>query len=505
MNKDMKRRTFIQNTLLSAVPLLNLPPFDKALSSSPVLKSPNGGGDIKYDLQEINPFYTPGGITGDAFPFFFKGEWHLFHMQMPNIAHHVTRDFITYEAYPLVVTRGKLGDPDSNNLATGCVIENNGDFYCFYTGNQNICLATSTDMKHWKKYENNPLLEGDDIHYEKENFRDPFVFFNEEEGLWWMLFGTKVLHELRQRAGCVGLAKSKNLTEWSFAEPLWSPDIGPHADCPQLIQYENQWYLLYLQRNTRYQYANRPEGPFKRAAAYQLGTMMANAGSRVASDGNRWISWPFITRLKDNNEYGDWEYGGEFCVPRELSLHADGTITEAPVREIVSALHQKKAVFDLSHAKSIVGEWQLSNDKAWCKSPNGGTLLFSDISNNIYIEADINFSVRNMEAHILLRIDAKLDTGYQISLQPATQMLYLRPLSHWDTELELAARPIGIVPNQPVKVRIFVSNTILDVFIGDKYSMTARVYRYKAGNVGFEFQDGTGIVSKMMMCSLRLN
>lgn len=505
MIKIMKRRKFIQNTLLSAVPLHNFLPFDNSLSLSLVLNTQNRGSGIINDLQDINPFYTPGGITGDAFPFFFKGEWHLFHMQMPNIAHRVTRDFITYKDYPPVVTRGKSGEPDSNNLATGCVIEKNGNFYCFYTGNQNICLTTSTDMKQWKKYDNNPLLEGDEIHYEKENFRDPFVFFNEQEGLWWMLFGTKVPREPRQRAGCVGLAKSTNLTEWSFAEPLWNPGIGPHADCPQLIYYENKWYLLYLQRTTRYQHANTPKGPFSRASTCELGTMMANAGSRVASDGKRWISFPFITRLKDDNEYGNWEYGGELCVPRELSFYSDGSITEAPVREMVLALHKRKFAFDVSHAKSLVGEWQLSNDEAQSKSPSGGTLLFSDTPNNIYIEADISFSISNMEAHILLRLDSKLDTGYQLSLHPDTQMLYLRPLSHWDIELELASRPIDIIPNRPVKVRIFLSNTILDIFVDDKYSMTARVYRYKEGNVSIEFRDGVGIISKLLMCKLGPN
>lgn len=494
----MKRRRFISNTLLSTLPFVTFRQFGQSLTLANEIKPKREIGMT----NGVNPFYTSGSVTGDAFPFYFEGEWHIFHMRMPNIAHLVTKDFLTYHEYPDVISPGGHGTPDSNGGATGCIIEHKGKFYCFYTGNQNVCLATSNNLRDWKKYGKNPLWEGDNVLYDKENFRDPYVFFNEDEGLWWMLIGTKMASGHRQRTGCVGLAKSTNLIEWSTAKPLWNPGVGPHMDCPQLVKEKDKWFLLYLHRNTLYQHARSPEGPFMRVFTNQLGTALSNAGSRVATDGNRWISLPFITQLKDQNEYGDWKYGGIFCVPRELSFHSDGSVTEAPVREKIIDLQTRKSIFNLEKTKPLTGNWILSQENLACESQSGGTLLINDSPKNAYIELDIDFSVSNMQAHILFRLDSQFHTGYQLSLHSDTQMLYLRPLSEWDTALELAARPINIVPQIPVKVRIFFWDSVLDVFVADKYSLSARLYRYKEGEMAVEFRDGLGTISNVRIVDL---
>jgi len=75
-------------------------------------------------------------------------------------------------------------------------------------------------------------------------------------------------------------------------------------------------------------------------------------------------------------------------------------------------------------------------------------------------------------------------------------------LSHQDTLHELGSRPIQIEQNRSVKIRVFLSGTILDVFVDDKYSMTARVHTYLKGNTAFEFRDGLGTISKIKITNL---
>lgn len=75
----------------------------------------------------MNLFFAPeAGLSGDTFPFFHEGTWHLFHMCMPSIAHHVSRDLVHWERRPDAVDRGPAGSPDDGNNATGCVVEHGG-------------------------------------------------------------------------------------------------------------------------------------------------------------------------------------------------------------------------------------------------------------------------------------------------------------------------------------------------------------------------------------------
>jgi|GEM_PF-4468320 len=69
----------------------------------------------------MNPFFAPeAGLSGDTFPFFHEGTWHLFHMCMPSIAHHVSRDLVHWERRPDAVDRRLAGRrPQRHRLRCG--------------------------------------------------------------------------------------------------------------------------------------------------------------------------------------------------------------------------------------------------------------------------------------------------------------------------------------------------------------------------------------------------
>ena len=184
---------------------------------------------------EGNPFLAPpGGALGDTFPFFYDGECHLFVLQPPHVAHFVSSDYVNWETRPIAIPPGGPGEPDEGMIATGVVVEDDGKFIMFYTAGerQTICRATSSDLDNWSKSADNPILRGDGVRYVTDYFRDPYLFFNEGEGCWWMLFGSRVAGRIGPRSGCVGLAKSTDLSNWTLHDPLWAPGIGPHCDCP---------------------------------------------------------------------------------------------------------------------------------------------------------------------------------------------------------------------------------------------------------------------------------
>jgi hypothetical protein len=61
-------------------------------------------------------------------------------------------------------------------------------------------------------------------------------------------------------------------------------------------------------------------------------------------------------------------------------------------------------------------------------------------------------------------------------------------------------RPGGpLEPKRPIKLRIFHSGAILDVFIDDKTTLTQRLYQDRGGHMLLEFRDGPGVFAKNLI------
>lgn len=116
-----------------------------------------------------------------------------------------------------------------------------GVYHLFYSPGipeprkQFVAHAGSEDLDKWT-----PLPEetftADGVMYDTAEWRDPFVFWNEEEQSWWMLVAS-CLKGNRKRQACVGLCVSKDLHHWEIKEPFYSPTATPGAcECPDLFK-----------------------------------------------------------------------------------------------------------------------------------------------------------------------------------------------------------------------------------------------------------------------------
>ena len=99
-------------------------------------------------------------------------------------------------------------------------------FYCTFDDKpqaQWIRHAVSRDLTDWQD-----ILEDkfgpDGIIYRMTDWRDPFVFWNQEAGKWWMLVAARE-NRPTERNGCVALCVSDDLSRWEYEKPLYSPGI----------------------------------------------------------------------------------------------------------------------------------------------------------------------------------------------------------------------------------------------------------------------------------------
>ncbi len=194
-------------------------------------------------------YYCPqDAVVGDVIPYYAQGEFKLFYLhnwRVPNTPEREqgwyllgTQDFVQYHEY------GPCNIPGG----TGSVLEADGMFHLFFCifpeGRQIVCHATSTDLLHWEKHPEEDF-EPDPEYYAPDDWRDPFVFWNEAAGEYWMLLAARTRGS-HGRGGCVGLCVSQDLKQWQARPPLYAPNLYRSAlECPDLFRIGDWWYLVY--------------------------------------------------------------------------------------------------------------------------------------------------------------------------------------------------------------------------------------------------------------------
>jgi beta-fructofuranosidase len=292
---------------------------------------------------------TTAAAAGDPIPFFWNGETHLFYLSSPSGTtdypdrvrttwqHAVTSDMRNWRELAPAVVPGDAGTVDGGGIWTGSVVEHQGRFYLFYTGHhvgdtypQSICLATSDDLVTFVRSPLNPLSVAPE-NFEPVDWRDPYVFFNEEEDCWWMLIAARRSAGPKWRRGCIALATSKDLLHWNVEkEPLYEPGTTYCPECPELWQMGSKWYLVFSRfsedAGTIYRVADSPRGPFRVLPSDALGGRRWYAAkSAPQPDGTR----VFFGWVHDAVKIGKslrWLWGGDFAAPRVVSASLDGSL-----------------------------------------------------------------------------------------------------------------------------------------------------------------------------------
>ena len=202
--------------------------------------------------------------TGDAIPFYHEGKYHIFSLTSPpgttvyparlrtTWSHSVSEDLVHWEELPTALYPGEGDEPDASGVWTGSVIYGEGKYHAFYTGycltaeyQQTICHATSEDGITWTKDAANPVITPMIELYEKLDWRDPYVFYNEEDKCYWILISARRLDMPVTRRGCIVLYRSKDLVNWEYYGPLYSAGNTNCPECSEMYKIGDTWYLSY--------------------------------------------------------------------------------------------------------------------------------------------------------------------------------------------------------------------------------------------------------------------
>ena len=449
---------------------------------------------------------APDLPVGDAIPFAHEGQYHLFFLSAPSETsswlHWRTEDFTTWEEMPVAIAADAAGA-----AWTGSVIEGDGVFHLFYTGAlagsdtpQTICRATSTDLVRFtRERDTNPLLLPDGATYEKGDWRDPFVFHNTEEDLYWMVIAARRKTGPYWRRGCLALATSPDLQTWTLEpEPLYEPGKTFCPECPEIFAIGTTWYLVYSRFSenaaTVYRTAASPRGPWRTPPHDALDARRWYAAKSLpVGNGDRRMFFGWIADREGSTDQGAWRWGGDFALPREVVETTPGRLAVRP---------PPAALDSFTQPLPSPGALRLG-------APGRTEHVFLDVDPQAIdagyrVECQLQPARDVAEFGLLFRMDDDL-AGYAVTFDRGRNTMALTrwppPASPpWEQSMghgsapevdgpRLAERPLP-TGTATLDCRLVVEDSLLEIFVGEEVALSYRVYERAPHELGWYVSDG---------------
>jgi Beta-fructosidases (levanase/invertase) len=469
-------------------------------------------------------FYKPkDGWVGDVIPFYDQGEYKLYYLhdkrEEGDYGNHTTwnlittNDFLQFREHGVSLLNGTEDEPD-RNAYTGSVIKGRDEkYHLFYTGHnpnpsfceegkplQVVLHATGDDGIHWTK-DASFHLHGDAVIYERFDWRDPFVFWNEEEGRYWMLVTSRLVGSSEKRGGCVALLTSPDLTNWEFKDPFYNPGKYIAMECPDYFRMGDWHYLVYSTFSekfvTHYKKSRSIDGEY---GSPILDTFDGRGfyAAKTASDGNRRYAFGWVPSKTGSSDFGDWEWAGTLVVHEVYPNEQGDLFVRMPEAIYGYFNHDMPLTLLKGH------HHRATEDGLVLDSKDGIAYgVFDPIPQQSLIEATF-FNWKDVKDFgIAVRTDDTLDRGYFIKFDPYHNRIGMdmwprtEPgVFQWQIagdkpsiiELE---RPFDFTDQDRVHIKLILEDDILCLYVNDQVAMTTRVYNHKDGNLAFYANEGS--------------
>ena len=476
-----------------------------------------------------NIFYKPkDGWVGDTIPFAHDGKFYIYYLHDERKGNTqdeygyrtswnllITEDGVNIKDCKVVLPVGEYDDADYA-CYTGSVIEgNDGNFHMFYTAQNNynpkyhrdgkplqyVAHAISTDLINWEKL---PELTfgADERIYEPFDWRDPFVFYNEEEKCFDMLLAARLRGASEKNGGCVGLCRSYDLLHWEAKEPFYNPESYMTHECPDLFKLGNKWYLVYSTFSekfvTHYRMSDKLSGPWT-SPIEDTFDARAFYAAKTAQVGDKRMAFAWVPTKRGESDFGQYEWGGNF-IAHEINQTTDNKITVKPAEGLIN-------MFNKEFVNKKINKVEIENYEG------EKSYVIDGMKDTCMIEAVIEFSEGVRSFGIGLRQDSALANGYYLRFEPFYNRIVadmwprrIRGVNQWYVDgdkpfmVELE-RPFDYksLKDNKVHIRVVADGSIICLYVNDITALTMRAYNLNRTNWGFFVKDGSIRVSDIHM------
>lgn len=402
---------------------------------------------------------------GQAMPFdpngavFWKGRYHLFYIFQDKRGHnwgHVSStDLFHWRHHPTGLVSGMF----SGN----CFINKDGrPTMCYHQVGQGNALAVALDddLNEWQKLDSNPITpktQPGDPHHSDYRSWDPFGWV--EGDTYYAIFGG-------ERPAVV---KSSTMSgPWRYVGDLMAnsvPGVSINEDvsCADFFPLGHQRMLLCISHRLgcRY-YLGEWKGEQFHPSFHEKMSWTDNsffAPESLLDDRGRRIMWAWIfdsPGFKMRTEFG---WSGTMSLPRVLSLSAEGALLMRPPEEIERLRYHEQKQERLSVA------------------PGSDLPLPGIRGNSLELNCEIN-SATATQYGIKVCCSPGNEEHTSVYYDRAEKKLKIDTTrsSLGESPKTVEGGPLELKEGEPLRLRIFVDKSVVEVFANDRQAVMRRIY-----------------------------
>ena len=420
-------------------------------------------------------------------PIYFGGRYHMFHQYNPlgptwgnmHWAHATSADMIHWQHEPLALAPTP-GGPDCDGVFSGSAVLDRGRVAVIYTGvapppspadatlrdgdhtwreTQCLAIAADEDLRTWKKIAE-PVIAKPPAGLQVTGFRDPALW--REGNNWMLILGSGV----RGRGGMILLYTSTDLRHWTYLHPLTEGtpskstsvnpvDTGEMWECPDFFPLGEKHVLLISTMGkvrwkvgtySHQRFTPEKEGVVDWGSYYAAKTMLDAEGRRIL--------WGWIPETRPDADLIAAGWAGAMSLPRVLALTSQNELkTEAA--PVVDKLR---------------GDTLIHLDDAEISATRQPALETVRINN---LAAEIEMAVQPKAGEFALRFYS--DAGDFASLA------VYRKSEGREVRVNKVTAPLPGPSDSPLRLRMFLDGSVLEIFANETVALTARVYQIPSG------------------------
>jgi beta-fructofuranosidase len=430
-------------------------------------------------------FYKPDdGWFGDAQPFEKDGKLYLFYLKdtknpKPMVEPFgwdlvITDDFLHFENKGTVIPHGRDDEQDQFIFSGSVIQDGDGLFQAFYAAHnwdfpksgkpqEVIMQSQSKDLLTWEKTN---LAIHAPAGYDRDDWRDPFVFWDEQGRRYLMLLAARKIQGKRLLNGCNVYYESSDLRNWVFKGPFYEPNTYVWHEVPDLFQMGEWWYLIFSEVGSKskmvYRMSKSMMGPWIIPDDDAFDGKAYYAARTSTHKGRRYL-FGWVHQRPNNEDQDGWLWAGHLLV-QEVIQRSNGTLGIKAPDTVLNAFKNKVQLDPI----------RLSSDYACAEST-----IEKHTGDLFCFQADCNFSSGTYSFMIKLYEDNESGEGYQFKFYiPDNRLCFERVPNHGYNQIMMSLeRPIVLAADQDYKIRLIVDDTIVVLYVND-VALTARMYRH---------------------------
>ena len=450
-------------------------------------------------------YYQPEGFWfGDCMPFGKGDEFYLFHQRDNRnpgpfgepfgwcLA--TTKDFVHYIDKGTAIPRGSDTDQDQFIYAGSVFEDKEHTYHAFYTGynrefpklgkaSQVLMHATSKDLLHWEKTEE-ALTFTPQPGYDKDDWRDPFVIYEEDKDRYRLILGARKLNGQKRINGCTVQFFSKDLKEWEFGGQFWAPELYTMHEMPDLFRIGDWWYHIVTEYSDKskmiYRMSRSIEGPWIAPYDDAFDGRAYYAGRTFLLNGER-IVFGWVPTKVDCDDKNQFEWGGTF-MPHKIVQRADGTLGCLPVPGILKAFINGQQI----QPCTVKGEGKRTEK-----------ILHGDTSDLFKFECNLEYKEGSRYASINFYENEETGDEYSFKLlfQEDRIVFDVTPNQPWFQCMNIGLeRPFRFESGKKYHITLIVDDTIATLYVDD-VALNSRFYSKFGTALSISAVDGEVSVS----------